>query len=292
MRIGIDMGHTLSGSDYGAVGYRKETNLTREVGFKVMQKLEKLGHAVVNCTVDSASSVSSSLSNRVRKANSGNLDLFISIHFNAGGGTGVEIYTYGASKFSQATSVLNNIVGLGYRNRGIKDGKNLYVVRSTDPKAMLIECCFVDSKNDMNMFSAEKMADAIVKGLVGKTIKSSASYNSPSKPSSSSKKYSSSSTIKKLQKALNSSYNKGLAEDGILGPKTKAALITIKQGAKGSLVKVLQEILISKKYNLGGHGADGVFGSMTKKAVMKFQQDKNLLIDAIVGPNTWSALLR
>ena len=33
--------------------------------------------------------------------------------------------------------------------------------------AILIECCFVDSKADMNLFDAEKMAEAIKVGLIG-----------------------------------------------------------------------------------------------------------------------------
>ena len=33
--------------------------------------------------------------------------------------------------------------------------------------AILIECCFVDSKADMALFDAEKMAEAIKDGLIG-----------------------------------------------------------------------------------------------------------------------------
>ncbi|EHN16951.1 peptidoglycan-binding domain 1, partial [Clostridium sporogenes PA 3679] len=31
-KFGIDCGHTMSGADYGAVGIKAESNLTREVG--------------------------------------------------------------------------------------------------------------------------------------------------------------------------------------------------------------------------------------------------------------------
>ena len=33
---------------------------------------------------------------------------------------------------------------------------------------MLIECCFVDDKDDVNIYDANKMASAIVKGITGK----------------------------------------------------------------------------------------------------------------------------
>ncbi len=42
MKIGIDCGHTLSSADYGAVGIKAESNLTREVGIRVISKLQAL----------------------------------------------------------------------------------------------------------------------------------------------------------------------------------------------------------------------------------------------------------
>lgn len=171
MKIGIDCGHTLSGADYGASGIKEETNLTREVGAKVIEKLNSLGYTVIKCYKDSCSSLTDSLSYRTSTANNNNVDLFVSIHFNCfdGSAHGTEVFTYGGSRFNEATNVLNNIAALGYTNRGIKDGSNLYVIRNTVSKAMLIECCFCDNIGDMNRFDSEKMANAIVKGLVGST---------------------------------------------------------------------------------------------------------------------------
>ncbi|NFD29677.1 N-acetylmuramoyl-L-alanine amidase [Clostridium botulinum] len=181
MKIGIDCGHTLSGADYGAVGIKAESNLTREVGTKVISKLQALGHTVIKCYKDTCSSLQDSLSYRTNMANNYNVDLYVSIHFNAFNGSayGTEVLTYGGKSFTEASRVLNNICTLGYTNRGIKDGSNLYVLKHTKAKAMLIECCFCDNAGDMNRFNAESMADAIVKGLVGQTTSST-----PSKPTS------------------------------------------------------------------------------------------------------------
>ncbi|EKO1913633.1 N-acetylmuramoyl-L-alanine amidase [Clostridium botulinum] len=181
MKIGIDCGHTMSGADYGAVGIKAESNLTREVGTKVTTKLQALGHTVVKCYKDSCSSLNDSLSYRTNTANNNNVDLYVSIHFNCYNGSayGTEVFTYGGKELSEARQVLNNICALGYTNRGIKDGSNLYVLKHTKAKAMLIECCFCDNRNDMNRFNTENMANAIVKGLVGKTTSST-----PSKPTS------------------------------------------------------------------------------------------------------------
>ncbi|EPS46810.1 N-acetylmuramoyl-L-alanine amidase, partial [Clostridium botulinum A1 str. CFSAN002368] len=111
-------------------------------------------------------------------ANNNNVDLYVSIHFNCynGNAYGTEILTYEGKELLEARKVLNNICSLGYTNRGIKDGSNLYVLKHTKAKAMLIECCFCDNSGDMNRFNAENMADAIVKGLVGTTVAT------PSKP--------------------------------------------------------------------------------------------------------------
>lgn len=175
--FGIDCGHTLTGDDYGAVGVKAESNLTREVGTRVISKLKALGHTVINCYKDSCSSVGDSLSYRTNTANNNNVDIFISIHFNCFNSSahGTEVFTYGGKEIPQARNILNNIVALGYTNRGLKDGSNLYVLKHTKMKAMLIECCFCDSSSDMTKYNAENMANAIVKGLVGQTVIGSSS---------------------------------------------------------------------------------------------------------------------
>jgi Putative peptidoglycan binding domain/D-alanyl-D-alanine carboxypeptidase len=66
-----------------------------------------------------------------------------------------------------------------------------------------------------------------------------------------------------------------------------AARPTLKKGAKGDAVSVLQQ-------RLNAHGAtltvDGDFGPNTDKAVRAFQQAKGLTVDGICGPKTWAAL--
>ncbi|WP_283591351.1 N-acetylmuramoyl-L-alanine amidase [Clostridium butanoliproducens] len=180
MSKGIDYGHCLKGYDTGAVGNGlKEQDITRKVGKLVTSKLRALGHIVIECAIDSANSVSESLSYRVNKANVNNVDLFISIHVNAGGGQGTEIYTWGGEQLPEATRVLNNITALGFNNRGIKDGSNLYVIRNTKAKAMLIELFFIDSV-DVELYKkvgVEKIANAIVEGITGKTVYNNSNNN-------------------------------------------------------------------------------------------------------------------
>lgn len=68
-----------------------------------------------------------------------------------------------------------------------------------------------------------------------------------------------------------------------------ASLPTLRKGSKGGYVKELQTLLNYK--SVGCHLAvDGIFGSLTESAVIKFQGLRGLVKDGIVGKNTWAAL--
>ena len=68
-------------------------------------------------------------------------------------------------------------------------------------------------------------------------------------------------------------------------------LSRLQRGSKGNEVKTLQRLLKSLGYDIGWYGVDGDFGSSTEAAVKKFQQDKKIACDGIVGCNTWMQLL-
>lgn len=65
---------------------------------------------------------------------------------------------------------------------------------------------------------------------------------------------------------------------------------TIRNGAQGVAVKVLQRLLLANGAKLSAHGADGKFGSETAAAVKAYQIAHNLSPDGICGPLTWAAL--
>lgn len=171
MIVGVNCGHTVSGTTgSGASGYIDESDETRAVGYKLMDYLRRNGVTVIDCTNDYASTVSENLSQIVAKANAQALDLFVSVHFNSGGGKGCEVYTYNGEVFTQAELVCENMAELGFVNRGIKDGSNLYVIRKTNARAMLVEVCFVDTKTDVDLYNsigAEKIAEAIGDAVIG-----------------------------------------------------------------------------------------------------------------------------
>ena len=182
MRIGIDMGHTLSGEGTGSQGCGyKEQNLTRELGKIIIEMLKKEGHTIYDCTVDKSSNNAQQLIDRVNKANKQPLDLFVSIHFNAcvndvkgdGRTTGTEVLLHSMSSKAKpyAERIVKKIANVGLKNRGVKT-HNAYVLKHTKAPALLVETCFIDDRDDMNVYlkSPRKVAKAIVEGILDKTI--------------------------------------------------------------------------------------------------------------------------
>lgn len=100
-------------------------------------------------------------------------------------------------------------------------------------------------------------------------------------------------SISDLQRYFNETINAGLAEDGIYGPKTQAAAdkCRVAIGSKGNIVKWIQSKLMKLGYAIPKYGIDGVFGAETKNTVMRFQSDKKLYCDGIIGHDTWKALI-
>lgn len=167
----INAGHTLQGKGTGAVGFLNESKENRAVVAHIIKLLNQLGHSVIDCTVDKSDNY---LKEAVAAANKHKADLAVSIHFNSSddsSANGVETLVYNSNNDytnKYANAINKEIAALGYRNRGIKQRQDLYWLKNTTSKAVLIECCFVSNKSDSDKYNAVKMAEAIVKGLVGK----------------------------------------------------------------------------------------------------------------------------
>lgn len=63
----------------------------------------------------------------------------------------------------------------------------------------------------------------------------------------------------------------------------------INRGSKGVYVLIAQDSLNTLGYFTGG--LDGIFGAQTDNAVRRFQENSGLVVDGVVGKNTWNILM-
>lgn len=185
MIINVHAGHNPDSKvACGAVGFILESTEARRVKDEVINKLRQLGHTVYDCTCENGTSKTDILKKIVASCNAHKVDLDVSIHFNSGAKdksgngktTGVEVLVYSASSKANpfAEKVCKAVSSLGFKNRGIKYRSDLAVLKNTKAPSMLVECCFVDDKDDVQLYHCQEMAEAIVLGITGQRMQISA----------------------------------------------------------------------------------------------------------------------
>lgn len=169
MHIAIAGGHSAYAR--GASGYLDEYDCDRAFVARLVEAFDNQGWRVTDCSND-ADGVKEELYEECRAANASGADLFVAVHFNAGGGTGTEVWHYPRSSAeTYARDVSRELASaLGLPNRGAKSTTGLYVVNHTDMPAILIEVCFVDTEADAQAWHSttwEDLCGAVVRGLGG-----------------------------------------------------------------------------------------------------------------------------
>ena len=187
--IFLDPGH--GGSDSGAVSNGlREKDLTLSVYNKVSSRLASLGYSVLTSR---NTDKGVGLVDRADQANKSNADMFLSIHFNAGGrgaSYGIETYYYKArpeytpainkdkhndperleKSRKLAQKIQQSLVSkTGAYDRGVKR-ETFAVLRETSIPSILVELGFIDNREEANKIKTneyqEKLADGIVDGIV------------------------------------------------------------------------------------------------------------------------------
>ena len=173
MRIVIDMGHTPTSP--GACGHLDELYCDREAGKRIIAELERRGHTVYNSTPADWVAYPQEVNERCAYTNSlSNIDLFCSLHLNAGGGHGTEVLYYAGDSTGEwyAARLSANVANaLDITDRGAKPNDWVGVICNTNPTAVLIEFCFVDSWDDAQAWHAapwEYLVNAVCDGIEGK----------------------------------------------------------------------------------------------------------------------------
>ncbi|MBL0387938.1 N-acetylmuramoyl-L-alanine amidase [Tumebacillus sp. ITR2] len=154
--ICLDPGH--GGYDPGAVhGDAREKDITLHIGLQLRDLLRRVGFGVIMTReTDSApggkTEVNADLNERCRIANAAKVDVFLSIHVNAGGGHGAEIYANGNGGpiAPLAKGIITNVSTVcGTHGQAVRDGghngEGWRVIVGTDMDAMLVEIGFIDT---------------------------------------------------------------------------------------------------------------------------------------------------
>lgn len=173
VKIFIDPGH--GGTDPGAVGNGlQEKNLNLQISTRIRDILnaEYTGHQI---RMSRTGDATVSLVQRTNDANAWDANFFLSIHINAGGGTGYEDFIYPGS--GAPTTTYQNIIHdeinrvVDFYNRGKKQA-NFHVLRESRMPALLTENGFIDNVNDANKLKQASFIESIARGHVNGLVRS------------------------------------------------------------------------------------------------------------------------
>jgi N-acetylmuramoyl-L-alanine amidase len=150
----------------GPNGYIEE-NAMQEIGNLVVKRLKQLGFVVFQNKPEM------SIQQAVADSNSLAVDIHLAIHSNAGGAQGTEVFAYTlpdkeTNSYRLAKCLYDEVAPLSPgKDRGIKDGKQLYEVRETNATAALIEVEFHDNEEGAKWITLNysTIAEALVKAV-------------------------------------------------------------------------------------------------------------------------------
>lgn len=155
-----DAGHGYP--DPGAVKYEKEADLT----IKVVKYAVAYMNKTYKCRTYQDIS-SDSLNTIVKRANAMKAKLFVSVHFNAGGGDGYEALVYSIGNLKLGRCFEKHVKAIGQNSRGVKYRPDLAVLRDTNMKSILNEIAFVDNLKDIRDWNdpaeLKKMGEELAK---------------------------------------------------------------------------------------------------------------------------------
>ena len=264
-KIGGRGGH--SQASCGAIGLINELTEDRKLYPKVLQLLSA-ENTVVNLTPPESYAYPQELMYGINLANASSLDYAFSIHFNSSEETdapiGSEVWIGdGASQETKnrANRIVNNLVALGFVNRGLKYSpreEKLGEILDTNMPWFIIEICFVSSKADVDLYNrlgVDAIAKAVAEGLLGHSL-------SGSQP---------------------------IQATPVSQPVQPIQVDRVAEAKKfiGTRCTELQTKLNKIGYKLT---VDGDFGNLTFLAVIDFQGKNGLVQDGLAGNATFSKL--
>ncbi|MBS8265840.1 N-acetylmuramoyl-L-alanine amidase [Mesobacillus boroniphilus] len=173
MKIMLDAGHGYNTPGKRSPDGMREYEFNRAVANYAKQLLANYKNVTVYFSHSDQRDVS--LKARTDKANSLNVDIFVSIHANAFGGGGwsnvggIETFVYPTRPpvaYQLAQKIQRNLViSTGLENRGVKTA-DFHVLRETKMDAVLVECGFMTNRNEIKLLRSETYRRTIAEGIV------------------------------------------------------------------------------------------------------------------------------
>ena len=169
IKIMLDPGH--GGHDPGAVANGlREKDLTLDIAQRIRRILEA-EYTGVEVRLTRETDTYLDLSERAKLANAWGADFFLSIHINAGGGTGWESYRYTSASAKTVAyqdaihAEVMRAIGAGVKDRG-KKAANFAVLRETKMPALLTENMFIDNQKDVTLLRDPEFLEKLARGYV------------------------------------------------------------------------------------------------------------------------------
>ncbi|UQX52276.1 N-acetylmuramoyl-L-alanine amidase [Cytobacillus pseudoceanisediminis] len=172
VKVFIDPGH--GGTDPGAVGNGlQEKNLTLQIATRIKDILT-LEYDNVSIQMSRTGDQTVSLSERTNAANVWGADFLLSVHINAGGGTGYEDYVYpgvGAPTTTYQNNIHSEVIKLvDFYDRGKKQA-DFHMLRESAMPALLTENGFIDNANDAAKLKSSTFIENLARGHVNGIVK-------------------------------------------------------------------------------------------------------------------------
>lgn len=168
--VAFDAGHNaLNPSNQSPDGSYKEWEGNIDVVKRTMAYLTPMGIDSVFVDVLDRNQ-GTELSELVRRINKTGADICVSRHDNAASNpaaNGMEIFCYQMTgpSLKLAECIHKEWLSLGVADRGIKDGKDLYVVKNTTMPCVLVESAFHTNPADIERLKSEEFRDKEAKAL-------------------------------------------------------------------------------------------------------------------------------
>lgn len=174
MKVFLNPGHSPEGNpDPGACGNgMRECDVAKAVTDLAEHYLVAAGVEVVGNIQSDNLYYDGEGPNVVATANSSGADIFVSVHCNSAtpAALGTETLCFDADSDAGrlAQCIQSQIVdSLGTVDRGVKERKNLIVLKSTDMTAVLVELAFISNEGDAELLRdrQDDFARAIARGV-------------------------------------------------------------------------------------------------------------------------------